>query len=243
LHRAGIIYPQFIILALQVWLLSACTPAADPHAQAAAYANQWFAQASSIAQQEPAETAAHQGNTHDHLCHAMGLLKHPQFSCSELLQHAARINPQSRQLSSNQTRKCVGSVCGEFYELTYRSSNHQGVEGEEIMLLKKDKGAFRVYWYRSASLMAMLTAADDKQQPGNGKSADQVAYDQLTEQYPGLYQYPPCYQVRVSSSNLRGQLTAPMDVDPGIIEQQAAACGAAFCLAFVGTKVASVCPH
>ncbi|MEM9621377.1 MAG: hypothetical protein AAF993_06990 [Pseudomonadota bacterium] len=210
-----------------VTLLAACSTEPPPATLAEQFTLSWF-------------TQAHQDVRGEHLCHALGLLKHPQFTCDELLDHAADIIPDSRELVSITPRECIGDVCGDFFELTFRSHTKNGADSEEIALVKRDDGVFRLYWYRSTSLLALLQPAN-AQTPGE-KSPEQAAYSALTERYPGLYQFPPCYDIRVSSSNLMGELAAAEQLDPVQVEQAAATCGPSFCLAFVGRKVASVCP-
>ncbi len=219
-------------------LCTGCAPAADPAEEALAYAEQWFGQAAAGARGE-------------HLCHALGLLKHAQFTCDELLEHAARIEPASRELTQARPRECMAEVCGEFFELTFHSRERAGQniaereeaeESEEIVVLKKDNGQYRLYWYRSASLMALLTPRHHNPAEAE-KSPEQAAYDELTQRYPGLYSWPPCENVRVSSSNLMTDLMPRDNLNTAQMETLAAACGDHFCFGFIGNKVAAVCPH
>ena len=99
----------------------------------------------------------------------------------------------------------------------------------------------RLYWYRSDSLLALLKPAENAA-ADDAKDPIQTAYDELTARYPALYSFPPCYGVRPSSSNLVGELRRPDALDVQEIEQLAAACGATFCFALVGNKIATLCP-
>ena len=74
------------------------------------------------------------------------------------------------------------------------------------------------------------------------KDPEQQAYDEITARYPALYQYPPCYDIRVSSSNLRGELMRKNEINVATIDALAAQCGESFCFGLVGNKIAAVCP-
>ena len=197
--------------------------------QSLAFLTDWFSQASA-------------GERGDDLCHGLGTLKHPQVSCADMLDHAARIEPFSRTPAPVNVRDCFGDVCGEFFEVNFNSLDLTGNEVRESAVLKRDDGVLRLYWYRSDSVLEQLRAANPtptKQE----KDPQQVAYDEVVARYPALYQYPPCYGVRVSSSNLVGALMPKDAMDEDAISEYAASCGENFCFALVGYKIAPVCPN
>ena len=196
--------------------------------QSLAFVTGWFQQAADGARQ-------------DALCHGLGTLKHPEISCNEMLEHAARVDAASRQVTSFGTRDCFGDVCGEFVEIGFTGVDRDGNDLRETAVLKRDDGALRMYWYRSDSLLTLLRPAKEDEDV-NDKDPIQAAYDEITARYPALYSYPPCYGVRASSSNLVGELMSKDDLDVAAIEQRAAACGERFCFALVGNKVATLCP-
>jgi hypothetical protein len=177
----------------------------------------------------------------DALCHGLGTLKHPEITCREMLEHASRITASSRQVTRLDSRDCFGGVCGEFVEIGFNSQDTAGNELRETALLKRDEGRFRMYWYRSDSLLALLRPAqgsDDEQQ----QDPLQLAYDEITARYPPLYEFPPCYDSRASSANLVGELMAKDAIDVAAVEALAAECGESFCFALVGNKIATLCP-
>lgn len=215
-------YPGLLLL-LGIGLL-ACSPAENDHQSALAFTQGWFDQARAGVRDEA-------------LCHGLGLLKHPPFSCADLLDHAAQV--KQRNLTAVTPMDCMESVCGEFYELRFDGSDTAGNEASEIVVLKKDNGQLRMYWYRSTSLLKLLASPEDDPLE---KSPEQRAYVNLTNRYPELYAWPPCYGVRVSSSNLMAPLTPVDGIDVSKTSTLAAQCGPTFCFAFVGNKVASLCP-
>ncbi len=206
-------------LAILVFLTQACGP--SPEEAAVAFADGWFARATA-------------GERSDDLCHGLGLLKHPQFTCAELLDHAARIEPRERTLVEINHPDCFADVCGTFYELRYESSS-----GKETLLVKQDGNQFGAYWYRSDSLLALLRPADETE---DEPDLLQTVYDEITARYPPLYQYPPCLDVRPSSSNLRGELMRRDAIDVAVVDALAAECPETFCFALVGQKIATLCP-
>lgn len=209
--------------------LLACAERQPPLSdQITTYLDGWFA-------------AAESGARDDDLCHGLGLLKHSQFSCAEYLEHAARVNPTTRAISSITPTDCFAKVCGEFFQVDLSGFDKAGNELNESAVLKRDNGKLKLYWYRSDSLIAELRAANPD--PGDDdKDPQQAAYDEIIARYPSLYQYPPCYQVRPSSSNMVGSLQARDNIDTTKVDQWAEACGASFCFALVGEKIASLCP-
>ena len=201
---------------------------AQLHQQSLAFVSDWFAQAAA-------------GARDDSLCHGLGVLKHPEITCAEMLEHAGRVDADTRRVTSLNTPDCFAGVCGDFVEITFASVDGAGNELDETALLKRDNGIYRMYWYRSDSLLALLRPADEAD-----SSADQdplqLAYDEITARYPALYSYPPCYGARPSSSTLVGELMARDKIDVAAVEQLAADCGESFCFALVGSKIATLCP-
>jgi hypothetical protein len=190
------------------------------------------------------EVAA-RGERDDEHCHAFGLLKHREATCGDMLEHASRIVQSERTVTSTRFMECLETVCGEFFEVELASVDAGGREVEEIAVLKRDSGQFRVYWYRTNSL---LTAIEDRQAAEDSIDAGadaklESAYTRLTNEFPEFYQYPPCRGVRVSSSNLVGALLPPGDTDPGEFATRAEQCPDTFCIAFVGKKIGAVCPR
>jgi hypothetical protein len=196
--------------------------------QSLAFITQWF-------------QLAADGARDDTLCHGLGTLKHPEISCTEMLDHAARVDAASRRVTAFKRRDCFGDVCGEFIEIGFSSVDGDGNELRETAVLKQDDGALRMYWYRSDSLLTLLRPAAEDADTGD-KDPIQAAYDEITARYPALYSFPPCYDVRASSSNLVGELMSRDALDVAEIEQRAATCGERFCFALVGNKIATLCP-
>ena len=208
-------------------LAFACTDrVAETRQQSLAFVGGWFDKAQAGAQDE-------------NLCHGIGLLKHPSVDCSQMLRAAADIDPATRSLESINPQDCFSSVCGEFIEIRFDSRDLAGNEVRETALLKRDDGQFRMYWYRSDGLLAQIRA--DNPIEAEEKDPQQVAYDEIIARYPSLYSYPPCYGVRVSSSNLAGDLMPIDAMDEAEIERLAATCPERFCFGLVGQKIAPVC--
>jgi len=217
------------VLVALCFLAGACQdPQAQLREESLEFVSGWFAEAAS-------------GARADTLCHGLGTLKHPEITCAEMLDHAARIDPASRRIAELKPRDCFGDVCGVFVEIEFNSIDSDGNEVLETALLKRDEGQLRMYWYRTDSLLTLLRpaeAADESEE----KEPLQAAYDEITARYPALYSYPPCYGIRPSSSNMVGALQ-PLDaIDVTEVEQLAAACGDRFCFALVGNKIATLCP-
>ena len=185
--------------------------------------------------------AAEQGERDDRHCHGLGTLKHPELSCADMLAAAATIDNTSRTITRIETMDCFAGVCGAFHQIELASQTKGGDVQSEQALVKRDDGIARVYWYRSDTLMASLRAANpvpDEQE----KDPLQAAYDEITARYPALYQFPPCLDVRVSSSNLMTDLMPRDGIDVNLVERLAGECGDAFCFGLVGNKIAAVCP-
>ena len=120
------------------------------------------------------------------------------------------------------------------------SRDDAGNELDETHILKRDDGRLRVYWYRNDKLINELrTEFTDEPET---KDPVQQAYDKLKARYPELYQYPPCYGVRASSSTLVGELMPETSVDVERVHQLASECGETFCFGLVGSKIAPLCP-
>ena len=183
--------------------------------------------------------AAQRGERDDNLCHGLGVLKHQEFTCADMLDYASRIDPESRHVGQPRARSEFGSVTGRFFELDIDSTATSGIEVRETVVLKEDDGVLRVYWYRSDLMLETLKAnrQEDEKEP------EQIAYDEITARYPGLYAYPPCYGVRASSSTLVGELMPKDDIDVARVESLAEACGDTFCFGLVGQKIAPLCPQ
>ena len=219
-----------VLVALSVFALTACgDPTAARNEKAMAALGDWFA-------------AAANGQRDEDLCHGLGTLKHQDASCTDMLDHAARIEPTSRNLERISDLDCFASVCGDFVQVELAGADRDGNPATEQALLKQDEGRFRLYWYRTDSLLdemraAMPDPAEEDRDP------IQIAYDQITERYPALYQYPPCYGVRASSTNLRHELMRKDNIDVPTIERIAAQCGETFCFGLVGEKIAALCPE
>lgn len=196
--------------------------------QSLSFVGEWFAQAAA-------------GATDDSLCHGLGLLKHAEITCAEMLEHAGRVEASSRRVTSLTTRDCFADVCGEFVEITFVSVDQAGNALDETALLKRDNGIYRMYWYRSDSLLTLLRPVGEEDSMQD-KTPIQAAYDEITNRYPGLYSYPPCYGVRPSSSTLVGELLIKDNIDVTAVEQLASDCGETFCFALVGNKIATLCP-
>lgn len=202
-------------------------PGPSPEEASLTHLQQWFSNAA-------------EGARGDHLCHGLGMLKHAEFSCSELLDYAAKVDRTTRTIVEIVPQDCFGGVCGTFYEVRFTATDPAGNEVEETALLKVDEGRYQTYWYRSTLMLAELGPAEESEL--DQKDPEQIAYDALTAAYPALYQYPPCFGVRPSSSNLRGELESTDALDVQAIENRATECGETFCFAFVGQKVATLCP-
>ena len=201
-RRGAAVRAALFISALGITALTGCgsaTPSIGD--EAPAFLASWFAQAEA-------------GARDDTLCHGLGTLKHPEISCREMLEHAARVVPDSREISEVRPLDCFGDVCGEFVEVRLRSIDQAGSAVDETAVIKRDEGTLRLYWYRSDSLMASLRQRFPE--PDElAKDPLQAAYDEITGRYPTLYQYPPCLDVRPSSANLVGELVARDQIDVG----------------------------
>ena len=181
------------------------------------------------------------GERGDDHCHAFGLLEHPDVTCAEMLDHASRIVASERTVASTRFIECVEAVCGEFLEVELAGVDNAGRDVTEIAVLKRDDGRFRLYWYRTTSLIEALTPSTTDARPTDDDE-DQKAYTRLTNEHRDFYQFPPCLDVRVSSSNMVGGLVRTNDIDIEDFETRSDNCPDTFCLAFVGRKVAGICP-
>ena len=209
--------------------LSACEAPPSLEQQAPNFAAGWFA-------------AARDGQRNDTLCHGLGALKHPEFTCAEQLEHAAAVQPESRVLARTRLRDCFDTVCGEFVELAFDGTDDAGNAVEETLVLKRDNERVQAYWYRSTSLLAAYRSANPEPD-ADEKDPLQAAYDEVTATYPALYTFPPCYGVRASSATLRTPTMRRDAMDAPAVEAAAAACGERFCLTLIGEKMAGLCPN
>ena len=207
-------------------LAASCSQGPDPQTRSLTFLAQWFDQASA-------------GERDENLCHGLGLLKHPQFSCIEMLDYAARGDAASRTLTAFTKEDCVQDVCGTFYELSFAGTDIAGNELDENTILKEDDGQLRLYLYRSNLMFSNIAEAQSEEEE---KDPEQIAYDALTAQFPSLYEYPPCYGVRPSSSNLAGELFEISAANVAALNEMAQKCPEKFCFALVGQKIAPLCP-
>ena len=214
----------FIVASLGV---ASCAPPEDPQADSLSYLASWF-------------TEAANGTREDSLCHGLGLLKHSDFTCSQMLDYAASVDPESRQVTHFSAKDCFAKVCGAFYEIGFSGFDLSGNEVEETAVLKQDEGKLRVYWYRNNMMYSGQQTGEEQKEE---KAPEQIAYDALTAQHPSLYAYPPCYGIRTSSNNLAGELFKLEVADVSQIEGWAKACPEVFCFALVGQKIAPLCPQ
>ena len=219
---------RLVLAALVATLLASCQDGGPSDAErATAFLETWFTKASA-------------GQRGDELCHGLGTLKHPQFSCADMLTFAADVDGSTRTYQPTRLLKDFAGVPGKFLETEIESTSRGGESVRETAVLKEDDGNLRLYWYRSDLMLKKLQAEADAQE--EEKHPEQKAYDELVARYPVLYAYPPCYGVRPSSSNLAGELVAMDEVDVDVIEGIAAECGAEFCFSVVGQKIAPLCP-
>ena len=181
-------------------------------------------------------------------CHAYGLIKHPETSCLEMLDHAKKISPNLRRVSASRALECFDSICGDFLELEVEAEDLEGRQVKEIVVLKKDKNVFKVYWYRTNSL---LTAIENRSKAQSEQEADtkylkkqdelNSAYAYLTNKIPEIYQFPSCLDVRITSSNLIGELVPLEKVTLSDFGSRAAKCNGDLCIGLIGKKIAAVC--
>lgn len=176
----------------------------------------------------------------DKRCHGLGLLKHPEFSCSDMQAYAHRVAPDSRTLEAVKVHDCVVNICGDMVEVNFSAVDKANNPVEESIILKRDEGVIKLYLYRSNLMFKDYAAANPQTQ--DAKDPVQLAYDELTARYPSLYEFPPCYGVRASSTTLIGALQAMDAVDVPFMETVAAECGNSFCFGLVGEKIAPLCP-
>ena len=181
-------------------------------------------------------------------CHAYGLIKHPETSCLEMLEHAKRILASQREVTSSRTLECFDSICGDFIEIEVEGEDLDGREVKEIVVLKKDSNVFKVYWYRTNSLATAIENRSNSQSELIAdakylKKQEQLssAYAYLTNKIPELYQFPSCLDVRITSSNLSGALLPLEKVTLLDFSSRASKCDGDLCVGLVGKKIAAVC--
>ncbi len=215
------------IFLLLVGLLGACDSGPAPEQLAVSYLLTWFEQ-------------AEQGMRDDELCHGLGLLKHPTYTCADYLQSAANITLSSRGVAAVTPMDCYQDICGTFFQIEVDGVDKAGNESREIVLIKQDADTMRVYWYRSEEMLQDLRRAEEIQREAD-KDPVQVAYDELTNQYPTLYAYPPCIDVRPSSNTLLAPPIALQDINPAELDLLADECSGTVCIGTVGRKYALLC--
>ena len=233
-----------LLLTLYAFFLTSCAP--DPsviQSQALQTAAAWFDQA---------EASLDNDGTAPPNCHAFGLLKFNDASCSDMIEHAARLDASTRRIDSVELLKCFGQgakeVCGEFAEIWFNTQTMDGVGVKEGMVLKRDNDEFRLYWYRSDTLFTELTDRAERQEAGT-KSGHMAAkqeqldavYTQMVERDPSVYAYPPCIDARVSRSAMIGELIAQREVTGLVLDRRAEQCAKDLCLTLVGKRIAALC--
>ena len=181
-------------------------------------------------------------------CHAYGLIKHPETSCEEMLQHAQKVTHETRALSSKRSLECFDSVCGEFIELEMESKDSKNRSIKEIAVLKKDNDSFKLYWYRTNSLLTVINERAKTQASGANNLEEEAKQEQLDRTYayltnkiPELYQFPTCLGTRITSSNLIGDLMPKDSVTLADFVSRAKKCDKDLCVGMIGKKVAAVC--
>ena len=235
---------QILLLTLCTALLTSCAP--DPsviQSQALETAAKWFDQAKASQSSDDAEAPS---------CHAFGLLKFTDADCTDMIEHAARLDASTRRIERVELLKCFGQgakeVCGEFAEIWFNSKTVDGVGVKEGMVLKRDNEQFRLYWYRSDTLFTELTDRAERQEAGT-KSGQMAAkqeqldaiYTQMVERDPSVYAYPPCIDARVTSSAMVGELIPQQQVTGLVLDRRADQCAQDLCLALVGKRIAALC--
>ncbi len=196
----------------------------------------WFDNATLLA-----HSGVNLGTPQDAPCHGLGLLKHAEYSCSDMLSNAAQVDPSSRTLQSVLAIDCFADVCGDFMQSTFASLDIAGNEIHETVLVKRDQGQLRMYWYRTDAMLAALRQKNHRNQD-DGKDPLHVAYAEVVARYPSLYEFPPCHGIRVTSTNLAGTLVRKDAIDVASMQAMASSCGELFCFGLVGDKIAPMCP-
>ena len=222
------------LLILYVFAISACQNKEELDQQAALEVfNEWATQ-----NQSPDSDS----------CHAYGLIKHPETSCEEMLQHAQKVTHETRALSSKRSLECFDSVCGEFIELEMESKDSKNRSIKEIAVLKKDNDSFKLYWYRTNSLLTVINERSKTQASGTNNLEEEAKQEQLDRTYayltnkiPELYQFPTCLGTRITSSNLIGDLMPKDNVTLADFVTRAKKCDKDLCVGMIGKKVAAVC--
>ena len=181
-------------------------------------------------------------------CHAYGLIKHPETTCEEMLQHAQKVIHDTRALSSRRSLECFDSVCGEFIELEMESKDSKNRSVKEIAVLKNDNDTFRLYWYRTNSLLTVINERTNILAKGTSNLELEAKQEQLDRTYayltnkiPELYQFPACLGTRITSSNLIGNLMPLNSVTLSDFVSRSKKCDKVLCIGMIGKKVAAVC--
>jgi len=170
---------QILLLTLCTALLTSCAP--DPsviQSQALEAAAKWFDQAKASQSSDDAEAPS---------CHAFGLLKFTDADCTDMIEHAARLDASTRRIERVELLKCFGQgakeVCGEFAEIWFNTKTVDGVGVKEGMVLKRDNEQFRLYWYRSDTLFTELTDRAERQEAGTKSGQMAAKQEQLDAIY------------------------------------------------------------
>ena len=222
------------LLILSVFATSACQNKEELDQQAALEVfNEWATQ-----------TQSQESDS----CHAYGLIKHPETSCEEMLQHAQKVIHETRAPSSKRSLECFDSVCGEFIELEMESKDSKNRSIKEIAVLKKDNDSFKLYWYRTNSLLTVIneraktqaSKTNNLEQEAKQEQLDRT-YAYLTNKIPELYQFPTCLGTRITSSNLIGDLIPKDSVTLADFVSRAKKCDKDLCIGMIGKKIAAVC--
>ena len=169
-----------------------------------------------------------------------------------MIDHAASLLPDTREIDSVKLLECYGQgakeVCGEFAEIWFQAQDAQGTRIKEGMVLKRDDGTFRMYWYRSDTLFTELIHRSEAQDASSTQAQLalqqqrlQAVYTQLVERDPAVYQFPPCIDTQVRSPIMVGDPLKASQVSGALLETRAKSCQFSLCLALVGRKIAPLC--
>ena len=124
-----------------------------------------------------------------------------------MIEHAAALDAATRRIDSVRLLECFGranKVCGDFAEIWFTTQNTEGASMREGMVLKRDNGAFRMYWYRSDTLFSAIAdrAEREKASTSSAQMAEKqekldAVYTQIVERDPGVYTYAPCIDAQM----------------------------------------------
>ena len=165
-----------------------------------------------------------------------------------MLQHAQKVIHETRAPSSKRSLECFDSVCGEFIELEIESKDSKNRSIKEIAVLKKDNDSFKLYWYRTNSLLTLINERAKTQASGTNNLEEEAKQEQLDRTYayltnkiPELYQFPTCLGTRITSSKLIGDLIPKDSVTLADFVSRAKKCDKDLCVGMIGKKIAAVC--